>query len=162
MSHRVFTRRRLAIGGLVLAVAVVLAFGAAYAYARSRDDVVAEGIHVGKVDLGGLSASTARARLDRAFAPLRRSLVLRYPQGRLVLSPQVKVDTAGTVGRALALSHHAWFLPRAWLDATGGDVNASLRPRIEYSQADVERAVRRLKRRIDRPARQATVVPSFA
>jgi L,D-transpeptidase catalytic domain len=161
MSHRVFTRRRLAIGGLVLAVVVVLAFGAAYGYARSQDDVIANGIHVGSVDLSGLSASTARARLDDRFTILRRPLVLRYPQGRLTLSPQVTVDSAATVDEALALSHRSWFLPRAWRDATGGDVHARLRPRVEYSQAAVQRAVRALQRRLDRPARSATVVPSF-
>ena len=162
MSHRVFfTRRRLAIGGLAVAIVVVLAFGTAYAYARSRDDVIANGIHVGRVDLSGLSASTARARLEQHFSTLRRPLTLSYPQGRLVLSPQIEVDTAETVDEALALSHRSWFLPRAWRDATGGDVHASLRPRVDYSQAAVERAVGQLQRRLDRPARNATVVPSF-
>src|ERR671935_3026487 len=91
---------RLTIGVLVLALAVALIFGAAYAYARSQDDVIADGIHVAGVDVGGLSASAALERLARAFAPLQRPLVLRYPHGRLVVtapSAGVRVDTAGLV-----------------------------------------------------------------
>src|SRR5919201_1731183 len=97
---------RLTAGVLVLALAVALVFGAAYAYARSQDDVIAGGIHVAGVDVGGLSASAARERLTLAFAPLQRPLVLRYPHGRIVVTARkagVRVDTAALVARAVAL-----------------------------------------------------------
>jgi lipoprotein-anchoring transpeptidase ErfK/SrfK len=90
--------------------------------------------------------------------------VLRYPGGRLIVTPRaakVEVDTGGVVRRALALSHRSWFVSRAWQDLTGGEVKANLRPRIEYSRTAVEAAARELQRRIDRPARSAVLVPSF-
>ena len=158
------TRRRLASGGLAVAVAAALVFGAAYGYARSQDDVIAGGIHVRAIDLGGLSASAARRRLERAFAPLERPLVLRYPSGRLVVTARavkVAVEADKLVARALDLSRRSWFLPRAWRQLTGGDVKVSLRPHVDYSRAVVERVVRRLQRRIDRPAKNAALVPGF-
>jgi len=85
-SERAFTGRRLVLGALVLAVVAAFVFGAASAYARSQDDDIANGIHAGAIDLGGLSASAAHRRIQRAFAPLERPLLLRYPRGRLVLS----------------------------------------------------------------------------
>ncbi len=164
MSRDFFTRRRLAAGGLALAAVVVLAFGAAFAYAHSQDDVIADGVHVAGVDVGGLSASEARARLTRAFAPLQRPLVLRHPGGQVVITARsagVRADTAGLVARAVALSHGSWFLPRAWRDLTGGDVHVNLRPQVGYSRSAVQKVVRALQGRIDRPARNATLTATF-
>src|SRR5919204_849890 len=155
---------RLTISVLVLALAIALAFGAAYAYARSQDDVVADGVHVVGVDVGGLSASAARERLARAFAPLKRPLVLRYPRGRVIVtarSARVRVDTAGLVARAVALSHGSWFLPRAWRELTGANVNANVQPGVDYSRPAVRRVVGELQRRFDRRQRNATLVPTF-
>jgi hypothetical protein len=158
------TRRRLVGGAAVVALTAVLLFGAAYAYARSQDDMIAHGIHVGAIDLGGLSAPAARAKLERAFAPLDRPIVLRYPRGRRVLTAsaaKVRVETDALVARALDLSRRSWFIPRAWRELTSGDVNANLRPRVGYSRSAVERVIRALQRRIDRRPRNATLVPSF-
>jgi lipoprotein-anchoring transpeptidase ErfK/SrfK len=155
---------RLTISVLVLALAVALVFGAAYAYARSQDDVIADGIHVAGVDVGGLSASAARERLARVFAPLERPLVLRYPHGRLVVTARkagVRVDTARLVAHAAELSHGSWFLPRAWHELTGANVNANVQPRVEYSRSVVGQVVRQLQRQIDRRPRNATLVPTF-
>jgi lipoprotein-anchoring transpeptidase ErfK/SrfK len=160
----VFTRRRVVVGMLVLVVVAAVVFGATYVYARSQDDVIANGIHAGAIDLGGLSASAAHRRIQRAFAPLERPLLLRYPRGRLVLSARaarVAVESKATVARALALSRRSWFLPRAWRQLTGGEVNANLHPRVDYSRSAVERAVRELQRRIDRRPRNAILVPGF-
>jgi lipoprotein-anchoring transpeptidase ErfK/SrfK len=141
-----------------------LAVGAAYAYAYSQRDVIADGIHVGGVDLGGLSAADARSKLEHAYRPLQRPLVLRYPHGRLVVTTQqagVSVAIGAAVARALELSHRSWFVPRAWRQLTGGQVDVHVRPGIDYSQAGVERTVRKLQRRINRPARNAVLLPSF-
>jgi lipoprotein-anchoring transpeptidase ErfK/SrfK len=148
----------------MLAVAAVLALAASYFYARSQRDVLARGIRVGTIDLGGLSAATARRRLERAYRPLERALVLRYRGRRLVLTSEeakVSLDTRALVARALALSRRPWFLPRAWRDLTGEEVKANLSPRVRYSRAAVEHAVRRLQRRIDRPPVNALLVPGF-
>jgi lipoprotein-anchoring transpeptidase ErfK/SrfK len=157
-------RRRLAAGALVLAVAAVLAIGAAYAYARSQRDTVAPGIHVGTIDLGGLSAGAARLKLERAYRPLEHSLLIRYGGGRLVLTTRearVSVNTEALVARALDLSGRAWFVPRAWRELTGGRLEANLSPRVRYSRSAVEDAVHGLQRRIDRPSGNATLVPTF-
>src|SRR6266536_1598320 len=162
---RRFRRHRwLAAAGLALALAALLAIGAVYAYARSQRDVVARGIHVGTIDLGGLSAGAARIKLERAYRPLERPLVLRYGGGQLVLTARqakLSLDPRELVARALDLSRRPWFLPRAWRELTGGRVKADLRPRIDYSRSAVGRVVRELQRRIRRPPVNATLVPSF-
>lgn len=158
-------RRRLLIGGLLLLVLLAVAFiGTAYAYARSEQGTVAPGIHVGAIELGGLSGGAARARLERAYRPLLRPVVVRSGQGRLVLTAaklKLSVGTDAVVDRALALSDRGSFVSRAWREWTGGHVQANLEPRLHYSRVEVARTVHELQRQIDRPPRDAAVVPSF-
>jgi len=164
MMRSLLTLHRLGVGGVVLAAVGVLVFGAAYSYARSQDDVIARGVHAGAIDLGDLSADAARARLERAYRPLARPLVLRYARGRVVLTPRaarVSVRTDAAVAQALALSRRPWFLPRAWRDLTGAQAKANIRLRVAYSRSAVERIVRELRRKIDRAPRNARLVPSF-
>jgi lipoprotein-anchoring transpeptidase ErfK/SrfK len=157
--------RRWLVGGAALLVLLAAAFvGTAYAYARSKQDIVAKGIHVGPIELGGLSAAAARAELERAYHPLTRPLVLRSGRGRLALTAEELKLSLGTdvvVDRAAALSNRGSFVTRAWREWTGGHVRANLEPRVRYSHAVVAQAVHNLQRQIDRQPRDATLVPSF-
>jgi hypothetical protein len=160
--------RRLLSGGVAIVVLVALVVasagtGAAYAYDRSHHDVIADGVRVDTIDLGGLSATEARAKLQRQLAPLLRPLVLRYGGGHVVLTPRsvnLSVEIDATVQRALKLSRRSWFVPRVWRDLTGGKVDTSLRPEVGYSGRAVARAIRKVRRRVNRPPRSAKVVPS--
>ena len=149
---------------LVVLVIASAGTGVAYAYDRSHRDVIARGVHVSRIDLGGLTAQQARATLAPKLAPLRSSLVLRYSGRRLVLTPSalhlsVEPD-ASVVQRALGVSRQSWFLARAWRDLVGHDVKTSLQPRVEYSGSAVARTIRTLRRRVDQAPRSARVVPS--
>jgi hypothetical protein len=161
---RVRAPRWLAATALLLILAAGLVLAAGYVYARSQDDVLAEGLRVGKVELGGLSMNGARRRLARAYRTLERPLVLRHGPDRLVLTARdakVSVDTSALVRRALALSRRPFFLVRAWRALTGEQINAKLNARVYYSRSTVEHAVGNLQRRIDRPPVNAVLVPSL-
>jgi hypothetical protein len=163
MSRLGVTSRRLAVGLVVVGFALVIGIGAAFAYDHSRRDVIADGVRVDTIDLGGLSAAQARAKLELGLRPLQRPLVLRYRGGQLVLAPRkadFSVDVDETVQRALAVSRQSWFVPRAWRDLTGGTVRTSLRPVVHYSGQGVGRAVRKVQRRINGPPLNARIVPS--
>jgi lipoprotein-anchoring transpeptidase ErfK/SrfK len=163
-GHSLGLPRWLAGGLLVIALATAGTAGAAYAYALSERGVIAPGIHVGTVELGGLSEAAARAKLERAFRPLVQPVVFRFGRHRLVLTAQrlkLAVGIKAVVDRAVALSERGWFLTRAWREVTGGQVAANLEPRLHYSHAAVSRGVRGLQRRINRPPQNAVLVPSF-
>jgi hypothetical protein len=162
--RRRLTAGRLAAGVLVFAVAGLFVIGGAYAYARSRRDVVAQGIRVGAINVGGLSRGAARAKLEQAYRPLEHGLLIRFGRRRLVVTARaakVSVNIGALVARALHLSRRGWFMPRAWRELTGGRVEANLKPRLGYSRAAVDRVVQELRRRIRRPPRNALVLPSF-
>jgi lipoprotein-anchoring transpeptidase ErfK/SrfK len=157
--------RRWFIGGvLVFALAVAVTAGAAYGYALSQQDVIARGVHVGTVELGGLSEGAARAELEQAFRPLSRPLVLRSDRERLVLTAQrlkLSLGTETMVDRAVAVSERGWFVARAWRELTGGHIDAKLESQLRYSHAAVSRAIHELQKQIDRRPIDAKLVPSF-
>jgi lipoprotein-anchoring transpeptidase ErfK/SrfK len=154
---------------IVVAVMVVLfacssVVAAAYAYDRTHSDVIAKGIHVGRIDLSGLDANAARAKLRNTFHPLSKPLVIRYPHGHLVLTPRqahVGVNVNQLVSLALKRSHRSWFLPRAWREVTGGRVKGSFQPRIVYSKHVVAKVVTELQKKLYKPPKDAAVVPSY-
>jgi len=162
--RRVFWHKWLLIAVLVVLVALGGVAAAAYGYDRSNSDVIAKGIHVGGIPIGGMSADQARARLNAKFKVLRRPIVLSYHGGHLLLSApkaQVRVDVDALVDQALAQSHHGWFLSRAWRELTGGHVRAGLRPHVRYSQAALNQTIVRIQNRVERDPMDAKLTASY-
>ena len=62
-------KRSLIIFTGVLIGVLVLGAGALYAYDHGHRDKIAKGVAVAGIDVGGLSAAQARARLDREYLP---------------------------------------------------------------------------------------------
>jgi lipoprotein-anchoring transpeptidase ErfK/SrfK len=142
---------------LIAAIAVLVVLGglaaAAYGYDRSQSDMIAKGVHVGGIPVGGMSADEARAKLNAKFKVLSRPIILTYKGGRLVLTAkqaQLRVDVNALVDQALAESHHGWFLSRAWRELTGGRVEAGLRPHVTYSKAAINQTLIRIQNRVER------------
>jgi lipoprotein-anchoring transpeptidase ErfK/SrfK len=133
----------------------------AYAYDSSRDDLIAEGVTVAGVDVGGLRASEARRLLEREVSePLNRPIVVRRAGKRFSLSAEdagSQADVDAMVQDALAATRDGNILSRVVRDLTGGEEDARLRARVTYSEAAVTGLVRRVKRGLDRPARDADV-----
>jgi lipoprotein-anchoring transpeptidase ErfK/SrfK len=133
--------RGVVIGGAVAGTILVLVL--AVLVLSARNDHIGDGVRVGGVDVGGMSADEARPRLARILAPVvRRPVTLTYRSKRYVLRPDkagVRLDAAGTV--------------QAALDSDGGEVA----PRVQYSRAKLEAFIGRVAKRVDRPARDADI-----
>src|SRR5437016_14491210 len=73
----VLRARRLAIIAAAAGVVAVLAI-AAYVYDHSRRDLIAKGVRIAGVDVGGLREGAARAKITRALIPqLQRPITVR-------------------------------------------------------------------------------------
>jgi lipoprotein-anchoring transpeptidase ErfK/SrfK len=153
--------RTFAVIAALVAALLSLGFAALYAYDTSRDDLIAEGVTVDGVAVGGMRVSEARTVLQRALLdPLRRPVVVRHQQRRFTLTAEragVGVDVDGSVDRALAASRGGNLLSRAWRDLTGGQVERDLPVDATYDRAAVTRLVKRVQRTLDRPAVDASV-----
>ena len=153
---------------LVAAVSAAIAFvsalvGAAYGYDAAKADVIAEGVHVGRVDVGGLAPLAAQAKVNRGYRSLARPLVLRAGRHRFVLTPTeagLVLDSHAAVSDALDRSRRGWFLPRAVRELTGGDVDARVPPPVTYDEAAVDRFVRMVEKTLEQPPLSARVHPT--
>ena len=155
MRHRWFI--------LVAVLLLVLVGGAvaAFAYDSSREDVIAEGVTIAGVDVGGMKSAEARNVVRRELQePLERPIAVRRGTQRFTLSAQdagVKADVGGMVDEALSASRDGSIFHRVARDITGGEEDAQVSARVTYSTDAVEQLVKRVQRKLNRPARDAEV-----
>ena len=134
---------------------------AVWAFDASREDRIAEGVRVGGIMVGGMDREAARAKLgDELLHPLKAPVVVRTADRRFRLTAaqsKVSADVDAMVDEAIERSRKGNVFSRAWREATGGDVDADISPRVTYSVPAVRRLVARVARHIDRPAVDAKV-----
>jgi lipoprotein-anchoring transpeptidase ErfK/SrfK len=147
-------------------VAVVLLFliggaVAAFAYDSSRDDKIAKGVTIAGVDVGDMTTAEARRVVQRELQkPLERPVVVRRGQTRFTLSAQdagVQADVGGMVDEALQASRDGSIFSRVARDITGGEEDAQVPARVNYSSGAVRDLVTRVRDKLNRPARDAEV-----
>ena len=146
--------------GVLLLVLIAGAAGV-YAYDSSRENRIAEGITVAGVPVGGLEVGAARAKVEREVAaPLERPVVVSHGQRRFRLSPQdaeIRTDVGGMVDEALEASRDGNILSRTMRDLTGGEESVRVAARVSYSKPAAAQLVKRVRKSIDRPAKDATL-----
>jgi lipoprotein-anchoring transpeptidase ErfK/SrfK len=154
-------RQRSIIFVVVLVVALLGGTVAAVAYDSSRDDLIASGVTVAGVDVGGMRADQARALVARELrAPLSRPVAVMHGSWRFELSAReagVRADVDAMVDEALEASRSGNIVSRVARDITGGDEDAQVPPHVTYSRDAVEQLVERVVSRVNRPAQDAKV-----
>jgi len=150
---------------LVSVVALLCALAvAAYAIDRANSDKIANGIRVGGVDVGGMSADQAKTRLhSKLVTPLDKPVTVTYNGTKYVLNPdnlQVRADIDGMVDAALRASRSGGFPTRVWRYTTGGEVDREIAPHITYSAKAVDEFVNTVANEVNQPAQDATISPT--
>jgi lipoprotein-anchoring transpeptidase ErfK/SrfK len=148
------------IAGISAALLVVLAV-AAYGYDTSRDDLIADGVTVAGVNVGGMRADAAATRLRALLGPaLERPVRVAVAGRRFKLTARrshLVADIDGMVDEALEVSRDGGLPARVWRGLTGSEVDRELEARVTYSGVTVRRFVRRVKRTVNRAPRDADV-----
>jgi lipoprotein-anchoring transpeptidase ErfK/SrfK len=158
--------RLLVATGIGLAVAAVaLSAGGAYAYfwESGRSDVLAPGVTVAGIEVGGLHAPTAQALLQERLAVLHRPLRLQADDHSFVVEPArtgLRVDVSSMVARALRESTRGGLAHRFLRDLEGRQLHVSVPLMATLSRAALAQTVANVALVVDRPARQARVVAS--
>jgi lipoprotein-anchoring transpeptidase ErfK/SrfK len=152
---------------IAAAVAVLIVVGcaiAAYAYDSSQKDKIADGVKIGGVDVGGLSAAEAKRAVRRQLlAPLGHSLTVSYEGRTWKLSGdrlKLHANLNRAAERAIDASREGWFGGRVFRDITGGGLDERIPAGVSYSHAAVNRFVRKVASAINREPRDAAVSAS--
>jgi lipoprotein-anchoring transpeptidase ErfK/SrfK len=149
------------------ALLVLLLIGGAvalYSYDSGRDDLIAKGVTVAGIDVGGMKRAEATTLVQRRLAdPLDRPIVVRAAGHRFRLSPeraQVTTDVGGMVAQAVSASRQGNLIERSWRGLTGGQVHEAVKLKLSYNDRAVRSVVRHIARRISRAPKDASVTPS--
>jgi lipoprotein-anchoring transpeptidase ErfK/SrfK len=159
-------RSRLPIVAALLTLALLFVAAAGiYLYDHGRRDLIAPGVRVGGVDIGGLRLEAARQRLRAALiGRLERQPVVVHAGGRtFALSARnahlaVAVDTL--TAEALTRSRQGSIFTRVLHGLEGKAVNVNLPDKVNYSHVVVRHLLKQIATATNRPARDASVVPT--
>jgi lipoprotein-anchoring transpeptidase ErfK/SrfK len=136
---------------------------AVYAYDHSRRDQIAKGVRIDGIDVGGMSASAATARLQHNVGASMEQPVSVSLHGRnWRITPReagIVVDVAGTVSEALNASRSGSIFTRTWRGLSGGSVDKQLSLRVSYSKQAVGAFVAQVGAAVDVEPKDATVEP---
>jgi lipoprotein-anchoring transpeptidase ErfK/SrfK len=153
--------RRLTVISGVLVTTVVASAGGVVGLSAASSGKIAKGVHVGEIDLGGLSAADAKARLTREFVePLKQPIVVERRGKRFQLGPKeakLTADLDATVASAVDASQQGNALSQAWRTATGSQLNKDLPVKVTASDDAILRFVDRVRRGVDREGKDATL-----
>lgn len=157
-------RRAVWIPAAAVVVLVIAAVVAINVYDRGQRDRIAPGISIGGVQVGKLTAAEARAKVANSLhAPLNHDVTVRAGDHRYTLAAaklKRRVDVAGLVDEAVALSHRGGIVHRTIESFKGTPVHKDLPITVDFSTTAVKRLTARVAEELDTPPVDATVTPT--
>ncbi len=152
-------KSKIAVVIVVLAAAAVVA--GAYLYDRSREGQIAGGVTIDGVDVGGMTAEDAEAKLRRQLLrPLDRPLRAKFGEQRWTLAPaalKVRADVHGAVEEAVIASREGDIFTRLGRYVGGDDIELAISADLAYSHNAINKFVRKVARELGREPRDASV-----
>jgi len=148
------------IAAVFLAAALVVG---ALLYDRSQEGKIAGGVTIEGVDVGGMDAEEAEAKVRRALLrPLDRPLRAVYRERTWQLPAaklKLRADVGAAVEEAVSLSREGDLPTRLGRYLGGDQLEVELSAELAYSRSAVNRFVRHVAADLDREARSASVRP---
>jgi len=154
--------RRGSLWVLAIVGAVVVVLGAAmYLYDHSRRDVIAAGVRIDGVSVGGLHETLARTKLQSDLSrSLSRPVTVHWGSHTWKLGAReadLKVDVSNMVAQAVSASRQGSIFTRTARGLFGGTVNRDIPLVVSYSHEAVRGLTAKVRAAVDRPPRDATV-----
>ncbi|MFP5365094.1 MAG: L,D-transpeptidase family protein [Thermoleophilia bacterium] len=146
---------------LVAVVAVAIAVTALLVWDSARADVIANGVRIGPVDVGGMTRGEARTRVQqRLLEPLNRPLIIGAGDETFPLSAReakIEADLDAMLDEALRRSRDGGVVERTWRAISGRRLDVRVPPDVQYSRRAVQRIVDRVRVAVSREALDAKV-----
>jgi lipoprotein-anchoring transpeptidase ErfK/SrfK len=147
----------------LLGLVVLLAIGI-YIYDRAHRDQIAKGVRIDGIDVGGLSASAATARLQHSVAStMERPVTVSLHEKTWLITPRearVVVDVRGTISQALDVSKTGSIFTRTYRNLFGGNVTKNLPLHVIHSRQAVTGFAAKVAAAVNVEPRNATVEPT--
>jgi lipoprotein-anchoring transpeptidase ErfK/SrfK len=152
----------IAAGVFAAVVAILVVF--VYFYDHSRRDLIAHGVRIDGIAVGGLHQGAAESKLEGDLvAKLNGPVVVRSGSHTWKLNGSaagLKVDVKNMVQQAVDASRQGSIISRTWRSLTGGNVNRNVALVATYSHGAVKSLTAKVRSSVNRAPRDATVEPS--
>ncbi|HEY0280486.1 MAG TPA: L,D-transpeptidase family protein [Solirubrobacterales bacterium] len=143
-------------------LAAILVVGALL-YDHSQEEKIADGVTIEGVDVGGMDADEAEAKVRRALLrPLDRPLRAVYRERSWAMPAaklKLRADVGAAVEEAVRLSREGDLPTRLGRYLGGDQLEVEVSAQLAYSRSAVNRFVRHVASDLDREARSASVRP---
>jgi hypothetical protein len=141
-----------------------LAVAGAYAYDRSQDGKIANGVTIDGIDVGGMDAEDAEAKVRRRLLrPLEEPLRATFRERKWSLPAaklKVRADVEGAVARAVEVSREGDLPTRIGRYLGGDEVEAAISAHLDYSTSAINKFVRGIAEDLGREPSDASVAPT--
>ena len=132
---------------------------AVYFYDQSKQDLVAEGVKVNGVPIGGITRVQAEQKLSATLLkPLDRPVKVSYKDRTFTLTQKaasIGIDIRGSVDKALERSQQGDMFSRAWRNVRNESLNTELAADVSYNKPAIDKLVKRVQKSLDRKAKDA-------
>ena len=149
---------------LLAAFLVLLGLGGVagvYFYDDSKKDLIAEGVKVNGVPIGGMTTAQAEKKLSATLlAPLDRPVKVRYKDRTFTLTQKaasIGIDIRGSADKALQRSQEGDMFSRTWRNVRNKSLDTELAAEVSYNQPAIRKLVKRVQKSIDRKPVDAKV-----
>jgi lipoprotein-anchoring transpeptidase ErfK/SrfK len=122
----------------------------AYFYDDSKKDLIAEGVKVNGVPIGGMTRVEAEKKLSATLlAPLDRPVKVAYKDRTFTLSQKaaaIGIDIRGSVDKALKSSQEGNMFSRSWRNIRNESLNQELAAEVSYNKPAIDKLVKRVRK----------------
>ena len=133
----------------------------AYFYDDSKKDLIAEGVKVNGVPIGGMTRVEAEKKLSATLlAPLDRPVKVAYKDRTFTLSQKaaaIGIDIRGSVDKALRSSQEGNMFSRSWRNIRNESLNQELAAEVSYNKPAIDKLVKRVRKSLERKPVEAKV-----
>jgi lipoprotein-anchoring transpeptidase ErfK/SrfK len=146
-------RTRLIVLAAVLVVIAVGGVGGVYAYDHGKRNLIAEGVKVNNVPIGGMTTAQAEKKLSATLlAPLDRPVKVTYKDREFTLTQKqarIGINIKGSVARALERSQQGDMFSRTWRNVRNKTLDTELAAEVSWNKPSVNRLVKRVRKSIE-------------
>jgi lipoprotein-anchoring transpeptidase ErfK/SrfK len=154
-------RTRLIILAAFVAFLGIGGVAGAYFYDQSNKDLIAEGVKVNGVPIGGMTRVQAEKKLSATLlAPLDRPVKVSYKDRTFTLSQKaaaIGIDIRGSVDKALKTSQQGDMFSRSWRNLRNKSLNTELAADVSYNNKSIGKLVKRVRKSLERTPVDAKV-----
>jgi lipoprotein-anchoring transpeptidase ErfK/SrfK len=157
-------RRPPLIAALVVLILLLLLVVGMLVYDHMRRDVIAKGVRIDGIAVGGLSESAARTKLESdLLGAVRQPVTVRAGKRSWTLpaaDASIQVDLSNMLRQAVEASRNGSIFTRTFRSLFGGHVDRDVALVADYSHQAVRNLTAEVRTDVNRAPRDATVEPS--